>query len=169
VSSTLTRKLEILSNVAVTIAAIAVCVTLARQYFPGEVPGSPESFQGKSVNMASITATPGNRNVVLALSQTCRFCEQEMPFYRNLSALAARAKTHVYAVFPPSEKESDKYLERHSVRTDGVTSTALDAIGVRGTPTLLLIDATGKIERAWVGALTDAQEKEVLQTVQRGL
>lgn len=168
-SPTFTHRLEILSNIAVIVAAVAVCFSVARQYLPSPSATTSESFRDKTLNMASITLTPATQNVVLVLSQSCRFCEEEMPFYRTLGEIAVRAKTHVYAMFPPTENEPDKYLERHSVRTDGVVSGRLDGVGVRGTPTLLLVDANGKIERAWVGALNDAQEKGVLQAIQRTL
>jgi peroxiredoxin len=92
-----------------------------------------------------------------------------MPFYHTLGEIRARANTHVYAVFPPAETESDKYLERHEVRTDGVVLARLDAVGVKATPTLMVVDAKGKIERAWVGTLNDAQKLEVLRTIEHGL
>ena len=167
--STLTRKLEILSNIAVTVAAVVVCAVLIRGQMQPDGPPAHESLQGKSVDIETITATPAERNVVLAISQTCHFCQKEMPFYRNLGELAARTQAHVYAVFPPGEKESEKYLGGQSVRTDGVVSQKLADLGVWGTPTLLLVDAKGKIERAWVGALSEAQEEEVLQAIQHGV
>jgi peroxiredoxin len=152
--------------VAVIAAAAAVCLVVARQYATGASPGTPESFRGKTVNLASITSSPSSRNVVLALSQSCHFCQDEMPFYRTLGESARGTKTHVYAVFPPAETASDQFLASRSVRVDGVASETLGALGVRGTPTVLVVDAKGKIERAWVGALNDAQKQELLQTVQ---
>jgi hypothetical protein len=166
VSSTFTRKLEVLSNLAVVVAAAAVCLVVGRQYVTGAPSGTPETFRGRTVNLASITSSPSSRNVVLALSQSCHFCQDEMPFYHTLGEAARGTKTHVYAVFPPAETGSDTYLASRSVRVDGVASERLDALGVRGTPTVLVVDAKGKIARAWVGALNDAQKQEVLQTVQ---
>jgi hypothetical protein len=172
VSSTFTRKLENLSNIAVVVAAIVVCVVLVRnQLHPNEQPnplGSPSSFEGKTIDLAGITAAPAERNVLLALSQTCHFCEEEMPFYRHVSEAAAQASAQVHAVFPPGQAEPEKFLSARSVRTDSVVTHAFEKLGVRGTPTLLVVDAHGKIERAWVGALSPAQEKEVLQVLQRG-
>jgi hypothetical protein len=168
VPSTLARKFEILSDIAVIVAAVAVCVVLVRGQLQPDRQPTAASLQGKTVDMKSITATPAARNVVLAISQTCHFCQEEMPFYRNLSERAAHANTHVYAVFPPGETESERYLGRQSVRTDGVVSRKLADLGVWGTPTLMLVNARGEIERAWVGALNGAQEQEVLQAIQRG-
>lgn len=172
-SSTLTRKLEDLSNIAVVVAAIVVCVVLVRnqlhssQLRPNPL-GSPSSLEGKTIDLAAITAVPAERNVLLVISQTCHFCEEEMPFYRDIGEAAVQVSARVYAVFPPGQAEPDKFLSARSVRTDGVVIHAFDKLGVRGTPTLLVVDDRGKIERAWVGALNLAQEKEVLQVVRRG-
>lgn len=164
-SSPLTRKLEILSNVAVVVAAIALCVVLVRrEWFPPPQPGSPESLQGSIINIAALTPEPAERNLVLVLSQTCRFCEQEMPFYQSLSE-QLRGHASLLALFPPGEKEPEKYLASRSVHVDRVVSGSYMELGVRGTPTLLLVDARGKIKRAWVGALAPEQHKDVIESV----
>jgi hypothetical protein len=38
---------------------------------------------------------------------------------------------------------------------------------VSGTPTLLLLDSKGRVERAWIGQLNPQGEKELIATVEK--
>ena len=42
-----------------------------------------------------------------------------------------------------------------------VISAPLNATGVSATPTLLLVDGHGKVEKAWIGKLDDVGQKQV--------
>jgi hypothetical protein len=42
-----------------------------------------------------------------------------------------------------------------------VVSASLDDVHVEATPTLLLVDAHGKVEKSWVGQLDDSGQKQV--------
>jgi thiol-disulfide isomerase/thioredoxin len=165
-----------LSNVAVIVAAIAFVIVLVRHEWPGNAAppamATAESLQGTTVNLASITPSPAKKNLVLFISETCHFCEQEMPFYRTLREKLPGQASFV-AVFPPQEPEPAKFLEGKAVKVDHVAApaalTALTSIGVRGTPTLLLVDEHGKVEKAWIGAQPAGKHEEILQTVERSL
>ena len=163
-----TSRLESVSNIAVIVAAIALCAALVRnQFFTAQESGSPKSLQGATIDLASLTSSPSKRNLVLFISETCHFCEQEMPFYRTLrEKLPSQAS--LLAVFPPQEPEPEKFLAAKAVKVDHVTSSlALAEIGVRGTPTLLLLDEHGKVERAWVGAQPPSVHDEIVASVSR--
>jgi thioredoxin-related protein len=49
---------------------------------------------------------------------------------------------------------------------DDVKQLPLEVIGVRGTPTLLLIDKQGAVKESWVGKLPPDKETEVLNHFQ---
>ena len=165
-----TSKLESVSNIAVIIAAIALCAVLVRnQFFTPQESGSPKSLQGATIDLASLTSSPSRRNLVMFISETCHFCEQEMPFYRTLrEKLPSQAS--LLAVFPPQEPDPDKFLAAKAVKVDHVSgSTALAEIGVRGTPTLLLVDDRGKVVRAWVGAQPAEEHAKIVESVKQSL
>jgi hypothetical protein len=159
-------RLESLSNIAVIVAAVALCVVLVRSQWPSDQSGSPQALEGSTIDIAALTSAPAKRNLVMVLSQTCHFCEKEMPFYRSLGELKLDGKAALVAVFPPNEPEPAKFLAARSVRADHVVNSPLAGLQIRGTPTLLLVDANGKIERAWVGALAPDGHKEVLESLQ---
>jgi hypothetical protein len=68
-------------------------------------------------------------------------------------------------VLPQSQPEATKFLRDAGVEADQVVSASLESIGVRGTPTVMLLDGNGKIQKAWVGRLDEKRKKELLQDV----
>ncbi|MGD0097117.1 MAG: hypothetical protein ABSB60_11525 [Terracidiphilus sp.] len=61
-----------------------------------------------------------------------------------------------------------KWLDRTAdagVQTEHVVKAVPNSLGVRGTPTVLLVDDKGKIKNVWVGHLDEAGQKQLLSTV----
>jgi hypothetical protein len=54
------------------------------------------------------------------------------------------------------------------VQVDDVKQTPLNAIGVIGTPTLLLVDGKGTVAQVWEGKLQPDQEGGVLAVLKKG-
>ncbi len=163
-----TRFMENASNVAVLVVSGVLLFTLysGRQMGGSERPliDSSAELVGHRIGAEHLPGEPGIRKLILALSQTCRFCEKEMPFYRTL-ADSIGANTALIAVFPESEPDPEPYMEAQSVRAYAVKSVRFSDMGIKATPTILLVDAGGLILRGWVGALPEEKHKEVLEYV----
>jgi len=65
-------------------------------------------------------------------------------------------------------EEGRKYLERLGVSVDEVRQLSLDQIGVTGTPSLLLVDASGVVKNFWVGRLAPDLEATVMDALWKG-
>ena len=63
--------------------------------------------------------------------------------------------------------EGRKYLEGQGVQVDDVKRATLNAIGVIGTPTLLLVDGKGTVAQIWEGKLQPDQEGGVLAVLKK--
>ena len=66
---------------------------------------------------------------------------------------------------PQTPEEGRKYLDGEGVQVDDVKQAALSSIGVAGTPTLLLVDARGKVSDVWRGKLQPDEEEKVIATL----
>jgi hypothetical protein len=108
-----------------------------------------------------------NQTLVMAIRQGCSFCEASMPFYKRLSDLrkADRIRARLLAVMPDPEAAASAQLQARGVDVEGTFHQPLQSLYVSATPTLLLVNAEGKVERAWVGQLTPQQESEVVSAV----
>jgi hypothetical protein len=84
-----------------------------------------------------------------------------LPFYKRLTE-QSRGRLNVVAVLPQPQPEAAKFLGDSGVVADQILSASPDSLGVRGTPTVLLVDGNGKVTRAWLGKLDEKGQQELL-------
>ncbi len=108
------------------------------------------------------------KTLVIAIRRGCPYCDASMTFYRALGELerGGALRAHLLAVMPNDEFSGSGYLEKNNVEVQGIFGEKLDALKVSGTPTVLLIDSSGRIERKWVGQLPPRLEKEVVNAAE---
>jgi hypothetical protein len=102
---------------------------------------------------------------VLAISTTCHFCKGSVPFYRKLSGTDVK----MLAVLPQPVAEAQQYLGNAGVHVDDVRQVSLNSLGVRGTPTLLIVNDAGVVTDVWVGKLQPDQENQVLTAMGKNI
>lgn len=182
-----TRGVETATNLSIILVALIGATVLVKNYLlrppvtitagrppaaaPGresagkrELPSGPA--EGTQLSVPGISWSDSEETVVLALSDKCKFCTDSAPFYKQLAAETAKRKgVRVLAVFPQEESAGKKYLSDLGVNVGDVKQTTLNSIGVRGTPTLLIVDNTGKVKQSWVGLLKPEGETEVLSRI----
>ena len=108
-------------------------------------------------------------SVLLQISSTCRFCNESMPFYRQLMAArqSAPAKVPVIVASADGVAVMRRHLEEQQVVVDRVLHSRLDAFAPI-TPTVYIVDSQGVVKRVFMGKLDAAGEKELLAIVERG-
>lgn len=106
---------------------------------------------------------------MLAIRKGCHFCEDSFPFYKRLSYLqnANSLRANLLTVMPDDNAAGAEFLQAADLHSDHVFSQPLDLIKVTGTPTLLLVDSNGRVERAWIGQLPPEREKEVFAAAEQ--
>jgi hypothetical protein len=167
----LSKKIEAIANVATTVAALLLVVVLVRGYLiPAPGTQRPQMAPPASVGTNLKSSIPGvdwtgnGRTLVLAISNQCHFCKESEPFYRRLrEELGARVK--IVAAMPQPVADAEQYLKSAGVEVDQVRQVTLSEIGVRGTPTMLLVDGSGRVTGIWTGRLQPAEEDQVLSSL----
>jgi len=130
----------------------------------GSAPAGPSA--GTQISLPGINWNDSEETVVIALSNKCHFCTESAPFYQRLTQeLAASKKVRVVAVFPQDVGEGKKYLDGLNVPITDIAQAQLGSFGVKGTPTLVIVDKSGTVKQAWVGRLTADRETEVLSRI----
>jgi thiol-disulfide isomerase/thioredoxin len=100
------------------------------------------------------------------LSKDCHFCEESAPFYRQLGQeFAASGKLPLVAVFPQEKDVAQNYLQGKQISVSEVLQASPLSFGVRGTPTLLLVNGSGEVTAAWYGKLSETEEKKAWETI----
>ncbi len=101
--------------------------------------------------------------LVMYLNTRCKYCDESMPFYRSLGQQAPQIR--LVAVGMESTEELERYVLEHGFRPAQVLSIRPGTTRLRGTPTLLLIDASARITGVWLGKLDPQRELEVAKAL----
>lgn len=165
-------RLEKATNVAIILACIALVGNLARNYYLSTrpVPGLPPAIaKGAEVKLPGAAPASSQPTLVLALSKNCHFCQESVGFYQRLTAFknSSPQGLRMVAVLPEKQEEAASYLKEQGIGADEVISMEVTKLGVRGTPTLLLLDGQSKLEELWVGKLNESQESEVIERLKK--
>jgi hypothetical protein len=130
---------------------------------------SVESPVGSTVFVPDVNWTQNKQTLLLVLRDGCRFCSDSAGFYRRLAGEhGIQTHTQLVAVLPGTVDGSLKYLDRLGVPLKEIRQAGLGTLGVRGTPTLLLVNDKGEVTRSWRGQLSPRKEEEVIDAA-RGI
>ncbi|HMH43706.1 MAG TPA: hypothetical protein VK557_09500 [Pyrinomonadaceae bacterium] len=165
--SRLVRKIEVVANVGIIVVAIVVCIAAVR-YFRTKGSGSHTSAQsiaaGTKIDLPNENWATNQKTLLLALSTQCKYCSASAEFYQRLIKTAS-PNTKLVAVLPQPREESQQYLTALKLMINDIQQTSPASLGVRATPTLILVNSAGMVTNSWVGQLSHDKEEEVLTAV----
>jgi len=162
-----TRTIEVTTNIAIILVAILLGVVLVKNYLlsePKPDPSAPPTVPvGTQMSLQDVNWGAKKRTLLMALSDTCRFCTESAGFYKKLAQERAKSNdVRIIAVLPQDVSAGQAYLNKLGVSVDEVRQSSLDAVGVKATPTLILVDDKGVVTASWVGKLPPDKENEVI-------
>ena len=169
---TFVKRIELAANLAIIVVAILLGVVLVRNHLfrsPAQTQTAAMTGieTGTKLSLSGVDWTMSKRTLVMALSTKCHFCTESAPFYQRLAQeRAGNLNLRLIAVFPQKSQESLEYLKGLAVNVDDVRQSELDALGVSGTPTLILLNNQGVVEDTWRGKLNGDREGDVLRRLQ---
>jgi hypothetical protein len=76
-----------------------------------------------------------------------------------------RQHVRTIAVLPQPFPEAEAYLKGEGVTVDEVRQATLSELEINGTPTLLLLDRSGRVKHVWLGKLPSEKESDVVTTL----
>jgi len=157
---------DVLANLVIVALGVVVIVLLYERFTKKEEPHvhtnaaaarPPAPTVGQTVNVGMpATKTP---HLVIAMSSGCGFCDESLPELRQM--LPKLGTTVVVYAFPQRD-EPRRYLANASLPAEHVWSGDFRSIGVRGTPTFLLVDGDRRLAGFWEGRLTPARSQEIV-------
>lgn len=164
------RTIELTTNIAIITVAVLLSIVLVKHYILPRVQpdvsaldSPPTVPTGTKVSLQDVNWAANKRTLLMVLSDGCRFCTESADFYKKL--VQERAKhndVRIIAVLPQEVGTAQAYLNKLGVSVDEVRQSPLNVVGVRGTPTLILVDDKGLVTASWVGKLPVEKEFEVL-------
>ena len=160
-------KLEAIANGAVILVALAVGYAVLAPYAASN--RAPRSVEAGD-RLAKVFGLDWNQHehtLVLALNTGCHFCEQSVPFYRRLADTQAPGGNdlEIVAVFPNDAEMVHQFMTKDNLRIRSLADVPLERLHVNATPTLILVDNNGRVERSSVGLLSPPEELELFKSL----
>jgi thioredoxin-related protein len=161
-------KIEAVANVIVILLAVVMGSVFLKDRF--SAPG-PEANQVKAGDR--LTHLDGwdwavhDRTLVLSLRKGCHFCEDSAPFYQRLLTEQKRdgSSTAIVAAFPDATDAVKEVVQTEGLEVQALAGVPPEKLNVSGTPTLLLVDRSGTVLKAWIGILSPKEELEVMNAL----
>jgi hypothetical protein len=161
-----------LANLSVIVAAISVSALSIEQlvrrfHSQAGASGASGSVEvGRKIKLQGTDFSSARTTVILGLSTTCPYCSNSLPFYRQLvryqDASATKSdKIQIVALFPQPMPEVNRYMVSHNLGVSVVGSVDFSELGLSATPTVLLVNSKGEIEKVWVGMLSEQRQDDL--------
>jgi thioredoxin-related protein len=159
-------KIEFVANVVVILLAVVIGIVFIKDRFAPSSAGPIEVKAGdKLAKIDGLDFGANDETLLLVLRKGCHFCEDSAPFYQRLVTQQKQSGSHasIVAVFPDAADVAKEVVQSEGLGVQAISGVPLEKLNVNGTPTLLLVDSTGKVLKAWMGMLSPRQELEVIK------
>jgi len=157
-------------NLAIVLAVVLIGNFFARNYLWPPKPPGIEDYRiaaGTTVSLPDMDWAQNGETLLLVLRKGCHFCEESAPFYQRLTKETATIRNlKLVAVLPHEVSDSTQYLHDLKVPINDVRQAGFETLGVKGTPTLILINSKGEVVDSWAGKLPAEKENEVLKRLE---
>ena len=143
---------------------VLVAMAAARYWNPGRQVQARESFlqQGTPDPFGLPVSDDSDPLLCVFVSSNCPVCSDSLPFYRRLAEGAVKSPGGVRLMFVSMEPQDSL---RAYLQTGGIPSPRVAwvgrPLGIPGTPCILLLDRSRRVERSWAGRLSGRQEREI--------
>jgi thiol-disulfide isomerase/thioredoxin len=166
------KHLDRIANLAIIVAVVVLIFVEVKQasrvsshqISANTAPPQSSIMAGETLSVPGVTWPKGSLSVVLVMSTECHYCKESLPFYRELVARVGD-EYPVIAILPQPVSNAQRFLEDAGVKPSKIVEASLTSLGIRGTPTLLLVGSDGRIKRVWIGKLDSARQEEVIKAI----
>jgi rhodanese-related sulfurtransferase len=118
--------------------------------------------KGSRITLSDVSWNRSPKTLVIGVSAYCQYCRESAGLYRAFIAAARADRFQVVAVVREPESIARPLLPVLGLDGAGEVHYAkLEALGVRATPALFIVDRDGTIQSSWTGKLAGPQEDEV--------
>lgn len=170
----LIRKLQVIANIAIVIVSILISSVIVKYVLlsdPTKSSANTDSRDrvsiGTKLSISGLDWAQNGHTLLLALSPNCHYCSESAPFYQQLSKeVGVRRGITLTALFPNSASNGLEYLKKMNVLIHDIRQTPFASAGIKGTPTIILVDSNGFVKKVWLGKLIKKQEAEVINQIQ---
>lgn len=156
------KTIKIATHVLILMLLSGCVAVFNDQTSPTSTPKPPIDLSLKDLQGAPVNLSDLRGKVVLVnfWASWCSPCRDEMPLL-DAFYLAHRSDNFTLIAINVSEsaKDAAKYIEEHGynfIVWSDPPGNAMIELGINGLPASLLLDEAGRIQKVWLGPLTEA-------------
>jgi len=161
-------KIEITTNLLIILVLVLIGGSYVKAHFDHRQP--PGLSVGERISApAGYHWQEHDETLVVAVRAGCIYCEHSYPLYQRLEGLEHEnhLKAHMLVVMPDNTEKGAALLSTHGLTSQNIPGTLLNNMKVYGTPTLLLVDANGRLLQSWIGELDASKADALLAQLRR--
>lgn len=160
--------IERLANLLFSVCCIALLGAGAVRYRTAPVHAAREHvLEAGSPDPFALAPEDHTRRLYVFVSAGCQPCRDSLPFYRRLLGVTRGASAMVMFVGLEPEPQLLEFLQQGGVAGARVASV-LRPVGIPGTPTVVAVGSSRRVERSWAGRLGPSQEQDVMAFLRSG-
>ncbi len=164
--------LEIATNISVLLMALIVLGSFGWHHIVAKPKLQLQTgLQKGSIlpQVSGVNYSAAQRTLVIAISSRCGYCSESIQFYKQLAeAQGVSGITRILAMLPDGEDEAKQYLQQKQLDLKFISNVNFKDLNITATPTLVLVDKSGKILDFWIGKPSKDVEDQVLKAVSEG-
>jgi hypothetical protein len=131
------------------------------------------ALQEEPVVGTVLPALPGynwsqhSETVVLVIRKGCPYCENSLPFYRELlnAEKIGKTRANLISVLPDDKTTATQMLHDAQLDVPVAAPFPLQQLHVSATPTVILVDRNGRVQKTWVGEQQADGKKAILDAM----
>lgn len=156
-------RLDMAANLLLIVVSITVVGLFIQHYVSRQrsVSTNQGPTVGERVAIEDVKFSGSKRSVLIVMQQGCQYCEKSVEFYQRLVQNKG-ADVNVIAVFPKLTPQTHDYLVKLGMPDVELRQTRFESINVVGTPTIIVLDDSGRVTNTWKGKLSPEKEDEVI-------
>jgi thioredoxin-related protein len=159
----LNKQINLALNLLIALVLVSIGVVVIKHYRHSVPPRDYGVPTGSKVSLPDIDWQKNGQTLLLVLDTGCQYCTASAPFYQEIARETSNnRRVQLIAALPQEISNSKQYLSGLNVPIDEIRQSSLNALGVKGTPTLILINSKGEVMQSWPGKLSSEKEREVL-------
>lgn len=153
-------------NLAILLAVLGLGLLLFRTFYPREAESRAYKIvPGARLTISGVDFGASERNVLLALSTTCKYCTEGAPFYKRFNAAIKNSNVRLIALFPENQEGGESYLGELGITANQVRNVSMASLGITSIPTLVITDNAGSVLETWKGKLPPRVEAIVFKSL----
>jgi len=142
-------------------AALLLAVTTTRASRQFIADPATRLVPGDEIAIADVTWAANGRTLVFALQPDCGYTDASIPFYRDLLASLPAGHIRPVLVTPHAVAIGQQMASDYRLDITEIRRASFSTLKAPGSPTLLLVDARGRLVESWVGKLSPAKETDL--------